>query len=79
MKGNLSFSPNPMNVSIGSTVRFFNADSQAHTATENQGRFDTSLIAPGATSGPITLTTAGSFGYHCSVHPSMVGAINVTQ
>ena len=78
MRGNLSYSPNPMNVSVGTTVRFFNADSVVHTATQNQGLFDTSLLAPGSTSAPITLTTAGSFGFHCARHPSMVGTINVT-
>jgi len=25
------------------------------------------------------MTAAGSFGYHCQIHPSMVGTLNVTQ
>ena len=79
MRGNQSFSPNPTNVSVGITVRFFNADTEVHTASQNQGLFDTSLLAPGATSAPITMTATGSFGFHCARHPSMVGTINVTK
>jgi plastocyanin len=25
------------------------------------------------------MTAAGTFGYHCSIHPTMVGTITVTQ
>lgn len=50
-----------------------------HTATQDGGGFDTGFLAPGATSASITLNAAGSIRYHCSVHPSMLGALNVTQ
>jgi plastocyanin len=41
--------------------------------------FDTGTLAAGATSSPITLTAAGSFAYHCGIHPSMVGTLTVSQ
>jgi plastocyanin len=78
MNGSLSFSPNPASVTVGQQIRWHNADRIVHTATQNGGGFDTGLIAPGGTSAPITLTTSGTIGYHCTVHPSMVGTLSVT-
>ena len=76
--GAQSFSPNPGTVTVGQTVAFFNADSIVHTATADGGAFNTGNIAPGATSVPITMTAAGNFGYHCAIHPDMVGSLVVT-
>jgi len=77
--GSQSFSPNPAAVTAGQTVAWRNADSMTHTATANDGSFNTGNIAPGATSAPITMGTAGSFAYHCQIHPDMVGTLNVNQ
>jgi plastocyanin len=79
MNGSNSFSPDPSTAKVGQTVAWRNADSITHTASANGGAFNTGNIAPGATSSPITMTAAGSFGYHCQIHPSMVGTLNVTQ
>ena len=79
MNGNQSFSPDPSTAKVGQTVAWRNADSITHTASADSGAFNTGNIAPGATSSPITMTAAGSFGYHCQIHPSMVGTLNVTQ
>jgi plastocyanin len=78
MDGSRSFSPSPASVAAGQPVRWHNADSVAHTATQDGGGFDTGSISPGGTSAPITLTTAGTIGYHCAFHPSMVGTLSVT-
>jgi plastocyanin len=79
MLGNNSYAPNPANVQVGQQVRWHNADSVAHTATQNGGGFDTGAISAGGTSAPVTITAAGTLSYHCSFHPSMVGTLNVTQ
>jgi plastocyanin len=79
MNGNRSYSPNPASVTVGQQVRWRNADSIAHTATQDGSGFDTGSIAPGATSAPITLSVAGTVNYHCSFHPSMVGSLNVAN
>ncbi len=79
MNGNQSFSPNPGTVKAGQTVAWKNNDVITHTATADSGAFDTGAIPPGGTSNPITMSTAGSFGYHCSIHPTMTGTLNVTQ
>lgn len=78
MDGAQSFSPSPANVSVGQQVRWHNADSTTHTATQDGGGFDTGSIPPGATSAPITLGTPGTIRYHCAIHPSMVGTLSVT-
>jgi plastocyanin len=75
--GGMSFSPASAAVKVGQTVAWRNADSITHTATGTS--FDTGAIGAGRTSAPITVTAAGNVGYHCTIHPSMVGTLNVTQ
>ncbi len=82
MNGNTSFSPNPGVIPVGKTVAWTNAGAAGyggvtHDITADNGSFDTGPISPGSTSAPIKMTTAGSFGYHCSIHPTMVGTLNV--
>jgi len=75
--GSQSYSPNPATIRAGQRVAWRNADSTAHTATADGGAFNTGIIAPGATSAPITISTTGSFGYHCTLHPDMVATLTV--
>jgi len=74
----MSFSPGTMAVKAGQTVAWKNNDGMAHTATQDQGVFDTGSIPPGGTSKPITISDTSKLTYHCSVHPGMVGALNGT-
>jgi plastocyanin len=71
-----AYSPNPITVPVGSQVTFTNNDSTSHTATSNSGAFNTGLIQPGG-SAKVTFQSAGSFPYHCSIHPNMVGTVTV--
>jgi len=75
----MSFSPAAASLHVGQQVRWHNNDAIVHTATQDGGGFDTGFLSPGATSDPITVSASGRLTYHCSVHPSMVGALNVTQ
>ena len=34
-------------------------------------------LGAGATSSPIAMTTAGTFKYHCTIHPGMIGTLVV--
>ena len=73
---NFAFGPASLSVAAGTTVTWTNDDSAAHTATADDGTFDSSSIAPGATfSQPFD--TAGTFAYHCSIHPNMTATIEV--
>jgi plastocyanin len=77
INGNMSFSPNPAAAKVGQKVAWRNNGGTTHTATADGGAFNTGGIADGGTSALITMGTAGAFGYHCSIHPSMVATLNV--
>ena len=71
-----AFNPNPMTVPSGSTVTWMNNDNITHTSTSNSGVWSSGGIAPGATFSH-TFSTPGTFQYHCSIHPNMVGTVTV--
>ena len=73
---NFAFGPQSLSVAVGTTVTWTNADSAAHTATADDGSFDSKSIAAGSTFSQ-TFDTAGTFAYHCSIHPNMTGTIEV--
>jgi len=75
--GAQSYSPNPATARVGQTVAWRNADTITHTATQDGGSFQTGNIAAGAMSTPITMSSAGTFTYHCAIHPGMVGTLTV--
>jgi plastocyanin len=75
-QGASSFSPNPASVASGATVVWHNDDTTTHHIVFDTGALDTGTIAPGASSPAMTVSvpTTG-IGYHCSIHPTMVGTI----
>lgn len=78
MNGAQSFNPDPVTIKVGQTVAWRNADTTTHNATsDTAGAFVTGSIGPGGTSTPIKMNAAGSFAYHCSIHPTMVGTLNI--
>jgi len=66
--------PKSLTVKKGTRVTFVNRDITEHTVTS--ATFDSGLLA-GEEEFSMTFNTAGSFDYHCSVHPVMQGTINV--
>jgi plastocyanin len=72
--GSQSFDPNPA-PAPSTGVAWRNDDNVVHRIVANDGSFDTGNIAPGATSAMQRLATDGT-NYHCSLHPTMIGAIN---
>jgi plastocyanin len=71
-----AFSPSPLSVAVGTTVTWVNNDITTHDSRADNGSFNTGLISPGA-SASVTFSTAGSFVYHCTIHPGMVGTVTV--
>src|SRR5947207_8371007 len=71
------FSPNPIQISAGSTVTWTNNTGPRHTASDT-GAWTTGNIAPGGTSAAVAFPTAGTFPYHCAIHPSMTGTVIVS-
>ena len=72
------FSPNPIRITVGSTVTWNNATGVTHTSTSDTGAWNTGNIASGATSSAVSFPTAGTFTYHCAIHPSMTGSVIVS-
>jgi plastocyanin len=67
----LKFSPQPVQAKVGDVIAWTNQDgSIPHTATLDNGACDTKTIAGGATA-MLVFNTAGTYPYHCTVHPAM--------
>ena len=73
---NDSFRPGSLTITAGTTVSFRNLDGDDHTATANDGSWNTELYATGTRN--ITFNTAGTFAYFCTEHGGMTGTITVT-
>lgn len=73
--GSTAYKPNPVPASVGDTVAFKNNDVTTHHIVMDDGSGDLGDLSPGATSRTITVK-AGAGNFHCTLHSSMVGAIN---
>ena len=74
---NFEFIPASLTVSPGVRITVTNRDTTAHTATADDGRsFDTGNIDPGSAA-TFTLSHAGTYKLHCSIHPFMHGTVVV--
>jgi plastocyanin len=71
-----AFSPSSLTINVGDRVTWTNSDAVAHTATATGGAFDTGDIGQGQ-SASVRFTTAGTYAYYCTPHPSMTGTIRV--
>lgn len=77
--GGFAFQPTPVHVPVGGKLTWLNcepAGTPSHTTTADGGAWASTLLDPGQTF-TVTLSTAGTFGYHCEVHPSMIAQIIV--
>jgi plastocyanin len=66
--------PKSLTVKVGTRVTWVNRDITDHTVTG--AAFDSGILAPDQQY-TRTFTTVGSFDYHCSIHPAMMGTVNV--
>jgi plastocyanin len=73
---NIAFDPATVTIKVGESVTWTNQDSVDHNVIADNGEFSSSLLAKGATFS-FTFDTAGTYGYHCSIHPSMTGTVVV--
>jgi len=70
-----AFNPNPVAVSVGDTVAFKNNGTTTHHIVFDDGSADFGPLNPGHTSQAVTIK-AGGAKFHCTIHSSMVGAVN---
>ena len=84
-----AYSPNPISIKKGDTVKWFNGDSQSHTVTSGKSpsdpdsgkEFDSGLdrILFKDDTFAHTFNRTGEFPYFCQLHPSMVGIVIVSE
>lgn len=72
-----TFEPKELDVTLGATVTFTNTGNEVHTATSDDGTFDTGTLNPGDAK-TVMFHEAGTFAYHCSLHPWMQGQVVVS-
>ena len=74
-----AFNPSTITVSVNTTITWTNKDGTAHTVTSDTGSPETFNSPSINTNGtyPHTFTTAGTFNYHCSIHPTMLAKVIV--
>jgi plastocyanin len=65
-----AFDPAQRNIAPGTRIMFINNDSEPHTATADNGLFDTGELEPGDSSW-VLFEGAGTVTYHCELHPDM--------
>jgi plastocyanin len=70
-----AYNPNSVTIAATQTVTWANGDSTAHTVTFDSGP-DCGNVAAGS-SLAANFGTAGSFPYHCTIHPQMKGTVVV--
>jgi plastocyanin len=73
---NFAFNPPTLSASVGTEVTWTNQDSTDHTVTFDSGGASSDNLAQGATYKQ-TFSSAGSFTYHCKIHPTMTGTVTV--
>jgi plastocyanin len=73
-----SFKFDPANITIkaGETVTWINQDDVVHTVVADDNSWTSDNLGKGV-SYSHTFDTAGTFAYHCGVHPTMKGAVIV--
>lgn len=73
-----AFDPNPFTRSFnaGNRVEWANNDAVVHRLVAATPIMDSDDLAPGATF-QFTFSARGTYTYHCSIHPTMVGTITL--
>lgn len=71
-----AFNPTPLTITVGQVVRWTNNDAAQHTSTSDTPNWDSGLLNQGQ-SWSMQFNTAGTYPYHCSVHPTMLATLIV--
>ncbi|HEX3551051.1 MAG TPA: cupredoxin domain-containing protein [Candidatus Elarobacter sp.] len=71
-----AFVPASVTVRAGDAVTFVNDDDDAHTATADDGSWDSEGLSQGQ-KWSHAFAKAGTVKYHCTVHPMMHGVVVV--
>ncbi len=72
----MAYNPSTITVTANTTITWTNKDMVAHTVTSDTDLFDSGSMGTGSTFS-YTFTTAGTYNYYCTPHPSMVATVKV--
>jgi len=72
-----AFVPADITIAAGDSITFTNEDGAPHTATDDNGAFDTDRLNKGQAA-TLTFASAGAFSYFCKFHPNMKGTITIS-
>lgn len=73
---NFAFAPASISVNAGDTVTWTNKDSMGHSVVADGGGFQSSVLNQDQSFSHV-FSSAGTFSYHCGLHPSMKGTVTV--
>ena len=73
-----AFTPAAISVKAGTTVVWTNKDDEAHTVFFAFDHSISPVLVNGHNVYSKTFTTPGSYSYHCTIHPFMVGTVVVS-
>jgi plastocyanin len=73
-----TYGPDPVVVQVGGKVIWQNEDTAPHTATADDGSFDTGTLERGKIKAE-TFKQAGTYPYFCEIHPTMHGTVEVVE
>lgn len=74
--GGYAFNPSDITVNVGTTVTWTNNDPVGHQIVSDSAAFQSSVMNRGEKYS-FTFENAGTYAYHCSIHPSMKGSVVV--
>jgi len=74
---NFNFGPAALTVPAGTSITWTNNDDDAHSVVADDKAFRSAPLDTGE-SYSFTFAKAGTYGYHCGLHPQMHGKIIVT-
>jgi plastocyanin len=75
-----AFDPPHIQVAVGDTVTWTQGtDEEPHTATADDGTFDSGTLTDEGETFEFTFSGAGEFSYFCEIHPEMLGLVTVTE
>jgi plastocyanin len=73
-----AYDPDPVRIEEGGKVTWINRDSAPHTATADDGSFDTGTLEEGKLASE-SFKEPGTYTYICSIHPDMHGTLEVVE
>ena len=72
-----SFAPTAVTIATGQYVTWKNTGPSGHTTTSDTPNWNSGTLGVGQTYS-MYFSTAGTYTYHCNIHPAMTGTVTVT-